>query len=228
MYFVGVNGCKAGWLGVALTSEGYTSHRLAADFSDIAAVYQAGLILVDVPIGLRDIGPAERLCDTAARRVLGPRASSVFPAPCRSAIRATEYEAASTENRAKTARGLSKQSWALVPKIRQLDNYLRQQSANGPVVREVHPEVCFWGLAGRPMQHPKHRPEGRAERLAVLADVIANAHPKSLLGEDDVLDALVAAVTALLSSENSKTLPQVPEQDAHGLRMEMVYAQRRS
>jgi predicted RNase H-like nuclease len=143
VHFVGVNGCKAGWLGIALTAEGYAAHRVAADFSDIAEAYQKGLILVDVPIGLRDMGPAERLCDTAARRVLGPRSSSVFPAPCRSAISAVEYEAASTENRARTGRGLSKQSWAIVPKIRQLDDYLRQRAAQGPVVREVHPEVCF-------------------------------------------------------------------------------------
>lgn len=88
------------------------------------------------------------------------------------------------------------------------------------------------------MQHAKHRPEGQAERLTVLAAVfgqaarvvseITAAHRRSVLGLDDVLDALVAAVTALLSSENSRTLPELPEQDAHGLRMEMVYVQTRS
>jgi len=237
MHFVGVNGCKAGWLAIALTSAGEASHTVATDFGEIAEAYQNGLILVDVPIGLRDVGQPERLCDTAARKLLGPRASSVFPAPCRSAIRATDYDEASAENWAKTGRRLSKQSWAILPKIRQLDNYLRRHSANGPVVREVHPEVCFWGLAGRPMQHAKRRPEGRAERVEVLVGVfgpaarivseIAQAHRKVVLAEDDVLDALVAAVTASLS-ENSKTLPAVPEQDAHGLRMEMVYVERRS
>jgi predicted RNase H-like nuclease len=88
------------------------------------------------------------------------------------------------------------------------------------------------------MQHAKHSPEGHAERLRVLADVfewvtrvvseVTETHRRSVLGPDDVLDALVAAVTALLSSENSKTLPEVPEHDAHGLRMEMVYAIRPS
>ncbi len=56
---------------------------------------------------------------------------------------------------------------------------------------------------------------------------IAQAHRKAVLTEDDVLDALVAAVTARLS-ENFRTLPAVPEQDGHGLRMEMVYVERRS
>jgi predicted RNase H-like nuclease len=88
------------------------------------------------------------------------------------------------------------------------------------------------------MQHTKHCPEGLAERLTVLAGLfeqatrvvseITEAHRRSVLGQDDVLDALVAAVTALLSRENSRTLPELPEQDAHGLRMEMVYAQTRS
>src|SRR5258707_495603 len=99
-YFVGVNGCKAGWLAIALTRAGQASHRVAADFEELAQAYQNALILVDVPIGLRDVGRPERLCDTAARKVLGSRAASVFPAPCRSAIRATDYDAASAENRA--------------------------------------------------------------------------------------------------------------------------------
>jgi hypothetical protein len=51
------------------------------------------------------------------------------------------------------------------------------------------------------------------------------AHRKGELSEDDVLDALVAVVTGHAGGENLKTLPEVPEQDAHGLRMEMVYAE---
>ena len=239
MYFVGVNGCKAGWLAVALTNAGYVSHRVAAEFAEIAQAYTPALILVDIPIGLRDEGETERLCDTAARKVLGrPRASSVFPAPCRSAMAEGDYPAASAENRRKTGRRLSQQSWAIVPRIRQVDEYLRRHSGDGPVVREVHPEVCFWGLAGVPMQHPKHRPDGQAERLKELAGVfgqvepvvreIAQAHPRAVLADDDVLDALVAAVTGLVGGDNLMTLPQLPERDSHGLRMEMVCAAARS
>lgn len=235
MNFVGVNGCKAGWLAIALTKSGHASHRVAADFADLAQAFQPALILVDVPIGLREDG-RERLCDTAARQVLGLRASSVFPAPCRSALKKPDYNSASRENKLRTGRRLSKQSWALFPKIRQVDEYLCLHSGTGPVVREVHPEVCFWAFAGHPMRHAKRKPEGLAERLAVLSSVfsgaaeavreIEQAHRRAELGSDDALDALVAGVTALEGAEDLRTLPDAPELDGRGLRMEMVYGAR--
>ncbi len=41
--------------------------------------------------------------------------------------------------------------------------------------------------------------------------------------EDDILDALAAAVTGLIGGTKLKTLPASPERDAQGLPMEMVY-----
>jgi predicted RNase H-like nuclease len=41
-------------------------------------------------------------------------------------------------------------------------------------VREMHPEVCFWGLSeGNPMRHAKGTRDGVEERIAVLQDEIA-------------------------------------------------------
>lgn len=233
MDFVGVDGCKAGWLAIALTPEGPASHLVAASVGEVAARYPHALILADVPIGLRDSGPSERLCDVEARSVLGPRASSVFPAPCRPALYKEENEAASAENRRLTGRRLSKQSWAITPKIRQVEEYLRDHSREGPVVREIHPEVCFWGLAGRPMEHAKAQDEGFNERLEVLSchhpearalnEQLTRRYSTAMLSRDDVLDALAGAVTAFLGAERLQTLPEEPEVDSRGLRMEMVY-----
>ena len=107
MDFVGVDGCKAGWLAIALDDDGATAHLLAEEFESIAARFPEGLILVDTPIGLIDSGSDGRLCDVTARKVLGPRASTVFAAPCRAALYEESYAAASEINFRFTGRRLT-------------------------------------------------------------------------------------------------------------------------
>lgn len=234
MHFVGVDGCRAGWIAVAITGTGEHSHLVAASIGEVARRYPAALILVDVPIGLREAERDERRCDVEARTKLGPRSSSVFPAPCRPALGLKTYKAASAENHRRTGRRLSKQSFNITPRILDVEEYLRRSWATGPVVREMHPEVCFWGLAARPTTHAKRTAEGAAERLAILARhlptapaivaEVTSAHRKNALRPDDVIDALVGAVTARLGIEKLLTLPETPERDSRGLRMEMVYS----
>jgi predicted RNase H-like nuclease len=231
---VGVDGCKAGWIAIALDEAGEWSHLLARRIAEVMARYRDATVLVDIPIGRRETERGERRCDLEARALLGPRRSSVFPAPCRAALGLTTYRAASAENHRRTGRRLSRQSYNIAPRILDVEEYLRQSWASGPVIREMHPEVCFWALAGRPMAHAKRTPEGAAERLAVLARhlpstpavvaEVAAAHPRSALQRDDVLDALVGAVTARLGRANLRTLPETPERDDRGLPMEIVYA----
>jgi predicted RNase H-like nuclease len=232
--FVGVDGCRAGWIAIALDEAGSHSHLVAPAIAEVVRRYPIGLVLVDIPIGLRDTGPEERRCDLEARAVLGSRGSSVFPAPCRAAIGLATYRAASDENHRQTGRRLSKQSFNLAPRILDVEEYLRHSWASGPVIREMHPEICFWALDARPMAHSKRTAEGAAERIAVLArhlpsaaaivDEVTRAHRKTALGQDDVIDALAGAVTARLGASSLKTLPATPERDRRGLRMEIVYA----
>lgn len=234
MHFVGVDGCRAGWVAVGLTETGDYSHMVAPTIAAIAERYSTALLLVDVPIGLRDRGNDERRCDIEARAVLGPRASSVFAAPCRSALTLSTYAEASAENHRRTGWRLSKQSFAIAPRVLDVEEYLRRHSAEGPVVREFHPEVCFWALARRPMAHPKRTAQGAFERLAVLrkhvrearqmVDGVLSGHGRGTLLRDDAIDALVGAVTARIGVEDLQTLPKRPEVDGRGLRMEIVYA----
>ena len=233
--FVGVDGCRAGWFAVTIDTDGHWKAQVLEDAKHLwAECRKASLILIDIPIGLRDSSPEERLCDKEAREVLGPkRGSSVFPAPSRLALEATSYAAASRLNDKHTGRKLSKQSYAITGKIREVDALLDDDRV-GKRLREVHPEVCFAALNRcSPMQHSKKTKEGFAERLDVLEAVFPQTHAvvayalsnwlRKEVARDDVLDATAAAVTAFLGHGNLRTHPSQPERDSKGRPMEMAY-----
>ena len=232
--FVGVDGCRAGWLAIGLEAE---DSWQVNTFPDVSSLWnhhqQASLILIDIPIGLKAEGRAERRCDPQARKLLGPRRSSVFPAPSRRAIYARSYQEACDVNQRLTGKRLSVENWNIIPKIREVDCLLSVALSARGRIREIHPELCFWGLAGQPMQHAKKRSEGLLERTQLLqsiypqtADIIAyalSAYRRKDVARDDILDALAAAVTGLMGGDNLVSIPQEPEFDERGLRMEMVY-----
>ena len=232
--FVGVDGCRAGWLAIGLEAE---DNWQVNTFPDVSSLWKhhrrVPLILIDIPIGLKAEGRAERRCDPQARRLLGPRRSSVFPAPCRGAIYAQSYQEACDVNQRLTGKRLSVENWNIIPKIREVDCLLSDDASAKGRIREIHPELCFWGLAGRPMQHAKKRSEGLLERTQLLqsiypgtADIIAHAlstYRRKDVARDDILDAVAAAVTGLMGGHNLASIPQEPEFDECGLRMEMVY-----
>jgi predicted RNase H-like nuclease len=235
-FYVGVDGCRAGWIAVLLTERPSHCVHLFPDILDLwNKCREAALILIDIPIGLPDEDiPNPRTCDVAARRLLGPaRQSSVFPAPSRPAIYAKSYESGSRANERATGKRLSKQAWGIVPKIRQVEELLLGDGSAQAKIKEVHPEVCFWSLAGgKPMHYSKKSESGFVERLQVLASVYPNARKlvdQALSGfrrrdvvRDDVLDALAAALTASLSRRSLSTIPANPNFDSKGLPMQMV------
>jgi predicted RNase H-like nuclease len=234
---VGVDGCRAGWFWVCLTRAGGWKADIAPTFSQICDRWtEAGSILVDIPIGLRDSGEEERLCDREARKALGaPRSSSVFPVPCRSSLDAQGYRDACRINKQYTGRRLSKQSWNIAGKIREVDALLHSNAQMKGVVREVHPEVLFWALnRGIGMKHSKRTEAGFKDRLRLLerycpgseamVTIALNTYPRKAVGRDDMLDALAAAVTGWLGTGSFRAFPECPEWDSTGLPMEIVYS----
>ena len=207
------------------------SWRIVPTFHELtSSPASAEVIAIDVPIGLLDVGA--RPCDVAARRLLGPgRASSVFPAPIRAVLAASTHAEASAARRAAENKGISIQSWAIVPKIREVDEGLRGEPALQSKVREVHPEVCFYFMVGqRPMQFSKKKRAGREERRALLRDVFGDEVDRiisSIRGSgcaaDDVLDALVALWTArrMITGE-AVSIPANADLDPFGLPMAML------
>lgn len=232
----GVDGCRGGW--VAFHFDGKIwSGNLFEGINELYRTSESQLILIDIPIGLRKNEFSERLCDLEARKIFEKRKSSIFPAPSRFAIDCNEYRVASQKNREATGRGLSKQTYGIIPKIREVDNFIRSGYYNPKKkkIREVHPEICFWGLNGRSeMKYNKKSALGICERMKVLGAYIKNLnkifdntrsrYKKNQVADDDIIDAMVCAVSALFN-ESLSTFPASPEKDTNGIPMEIVYYQ---
>ncbi len=234
--YLGIDGCPGGWFCVGLDAGmAWTIEVIAAE-AIAASVGSATAAFIDIPIGLQEAGTNERTCDRLARRALGrPRSSSVFPAPARASLCAGDFNEALMINRRETGRGISKQSWLIAPKIRIVDDALRNNIALRGILHESHPELCFWALNNaRPMRHNKKTAAGRAERMAVLRRFFPQTralHTAALkryrrhqVAVDDILDALVLAVSASLGERVYRTFPETPLLDATGLRMQIVFS----
>ena len=153
----GVDGCPAGWIAVVENSE---TQRIVAivfkNFQQLAAVLDTAVIAIDIPIGLTECDARD--CDTLARKRLGAkRGTSVFPAPIRPVLHASSYTEAIARSRAVQNKGISKQGWAIYPKIREIDDALRSNAGLRARVFEVHPEVTFSEWSGVPIIPPKRK-----------------------------------------------------------------------
>jgi predicted RNase H-like nuclease len=222
MAVLGVDACRAGWVGALLDATTYDV-LVAASFGELweqaAGRARLEVVAVDIPIGLPDDAP--RLADLLARqRLPAGRKSSVYPAPTRVATEQTTHVEASAANREATdGMGLSIQAFHLVPKILEVDAAVR--SGLGATVVEAHPEVCFAELEPGCVVPSKRTREGRASRAAALR--AAGLEPPAYrrgqgYAADDLLDACAVAWTARRRADGTATcLPDPPEVFSDGL-----------
>ncbi len=230
---VGVDGCPAGW--IALSSRGLTfEFRVFSTIGELIEHFAQDTIAIDIPIGLTDAGSRE--IDVMTRGLLGARRSSVFPAPIRPVLDAASREQACRIGRSTDGRGVGCQSWAIVPKIRQLDSYLRLNPEHLSHVHEVHPELCWRGMnEGAPLQYPKKNRLGLNERLQLVSGSFGesgvNAYHRASLKYrrcevqlDDLLDAFSCLWTAeRIDANNAVRLLGEPQRDSANIPMQMVY-----
>ena len=232
-HVVGVDGCKFGWIAAEYDPDvrqfTFTTH---ADFSSLLVSHvEATRIAVDIPIGLTESFQPRR-CDQLARKLVGSRSSSIFPAPDRRLLQFSMYSEASKFSRELSDKGLTRQSFAIFGKIAQADAAMSSELQSR--VFEVHPELCFWAAAGRRhLSHPKRKAVGFEERRAILERVFLGvgiptrreaARMFPGVSPDDVLDAAIAAWTAWRRARGEcERVPESPELDRRGLRMEMLY-----
>jgi predicted RNase H-like nuclease len=234
--YVGVDWASNGWLGVVLDGDDHEFDLYPSLLSLWKYHSDAERILIDVPIGLPADG--KRDCDVEAKSHLQARQGSVFYTPVRKAVYATDIETAKEHNEP-AGYSVQNQVWGIVPRIREADEFLDCYPGARDRIRETHPEICFHALKGGPLKHSKHTEAGIEERTELLAeedpyatDLVAEAVEKltqpsyaPTVGRvDDIIDALVAALTARRDERDLAVLPDSdPPRDARGLPMEIVY-----
>jgi predicted RNase H-like nuclease len=208
---VGVDAAgRHGWVGVLLDVEGFVAARVGSLVDIVGWAEPVDVVGVDIPIGHVEGGV--RRADVEARRFVGPRAASVFAAPPAGAVAAASYAEANERLRSGGAAMLSRQAWALVPKMIEAAAIADAD----PRVFEVHPEVSFRALAGEGLAWSKKSWNGLHLRRRLLADagvVLPDVVPE-VAGAvaDDVVDAAAVAWSARrISAGTARTFPDPPE-----------------
>ncbi|MGF1668928.1 MAG: DUF429 domain-containing protein [Balneolaceae bacterium] len=234
MKTAGIDGCKAGWLLITFEQDSEEYKMIRDDESLHAAFHEFDRILIDMPIGLEDESYT-RQCDELLRKKLGPEyGSSVFNPPIRHALQSPSYVEANMQSFDYTEKKLSLQAWNITPKIRVLDRMLTDEPELREKVLESHPELLFMNLNGGMIYQNKKIKKGLRHRLDLItnhekiaADFfrdIKEEFRRNEVEEDDIVDAMVLALTAKQSIEKGiKTLPDNPPADSKNLKMAIHY-----
>lgn len=235
---IGIDGCRYGWVSASYDDGQVLLFRT---ISELLSYYgENNNFMIDMPIGLSNNVYKPRTCEKAARAILLPkRKSTIFPVPCREVLDASNYEDASRINRAILGCGISKQSWFITPKIKELDLLLTAKPGLIPRIKESHPEIAFQFLnREQPLQYSKKSPRGITERLQILTQFFGETEKifeqaihlfkRSLLAKDDILDSLCLAVVAASVSQRSDlelfSFNSIPPIDNCGIEMAIYYA----
>jgi predicted RNase H-like nuclease len=230
-FLAGADGCKSGWIVVyKAKDEPKINSVVVGGIAELFDSLDPAVLAIDIPIGLMESGARE--CDVLARRAIRPRGASVFPAPIRPVMSVETYGDANRISRERQDRGMSKQAFAICPKIREVDEALRANPLLRGRVYEVHPEVTFCVWRGTAMNHSKKTQAGRADRMRLISayfgvDAFETVRAKDRrrdVADDDILDAFAALRTAeRIANGISRSLPEDPPFDAAGLPMRIVY-----
>lgn len=222
----GVEPCPGGWLVVSAKLQGTMIApqlpEVLARFTDLLD-YRPPLsaVALHLPIGLPDKpSPGGRTCDRDARRLLGwPRAAAIASPPARTQLQA--YQAR------EHVEGVSAVTRSLLRRIDEAYEHIA--SYHQRTIFEVHPELSFLQInENQPLRYPKHTTAGLDERRSIL---LQRLHGTERLLEEvpagahltHVLDAFADLwVARRIIAHGVSRLPEDPEWDAEGLRMEIV------
>ena len=163
---IGADGCKGGWVFVRLENCAFAAATFYRRFAaGVAASGDATVIGVDIPIGYPAPPALERAADGLAQALLHPRRNTVFPALHPDVLAAPDKQIANDIWFERTGQRVNPLSFALRNKILGVVPIATRDQR----VYEVHPEVSFRELAGRPLA-PKNQWNDLAERRACLEE----------------------------------------------------------
>lgn len=229
---IGVDGCNGGWI-AAVIDQGELRIERYRDIGELTSKYISfDNMLIDMVIGLPgNIEQYERRPDSTARCLIAPRTSTIFAVPSRQAVYENSEAAQIKANKLALGKGLSKQTMALIPKMREMDEFLFKNENYKNVIKESHPEVCFARLNRAVVMSRKAEFEGLVERVNILSQFLPDLTCQFITDKakelkcnaDDIADAICLAITANFDLQGkSEAIPQVVSLDDNGLRMQMV------
>jgi predicted RNase H-like nuclease len=193
---IGLDSCPYGWIASHINRSGSIEFNIIKNLSEILNLKEdISHIAIDMPVMLLN---QERTVDGKARRLLGKRSSTIFNAPVEDALNAAQYHEASLINFNLTGKKISKQSFNLFNKIKQVREFKDQN----PKIKiyESHPELAFMALNKKKViLASKKTAQGKKLRLFLLNEIykqfnykkIRNQFKKTVVNDDDILDALV-------------------------------------
>lgn len=227
--FIGVDGCKGGWIAAISDPDGLRFEKHSSIEELVRGHSDFSECLIDMVIGLQekkeDVRP-----DSFARHIINRRASTIFPAPCRQAVYADTVAQKYDLNQQILGKKFTPLTLGIMPKMRELDEFLNRYPMYKNVLKESHPEVCFSRLFGATVMTRKSTAEGIGQRIDILSRYVPmdqkylrEKAKEFKCNMDDLLDASCLAVTAaLVQAGKWESIPAEPMKDARGLLMQMI------
>ncbi len=213
-----------GWIGIELDRGTFVDAHIADRLTELlSAVNGIQAVGIDMPLGLVETG--RRQADLDARDFVDKRRNSVFLMPLRAVWKQEDntwyddpWKDANRRCRGLTrdelppdGYGLPPMTWGLRVKLREANECDTKKYP----LHEVHPEVSFAAMNGKPLEHRKISWTGHIIRRALLTK--HGIHLPDQLGKagnarlDDVLDAAAAAWSAhRIATGHASRLPTEP------------------
>ena len=199
---IGIDGTSSGWIASIGNSKNkyVTKIKFFKDLDTLLSLHPESIIVIDMPIELNK-KKYLRKCDILAKKYLGKNfQSSIFIPPLKNILECATFQDANKLSKKIAGKGLSKQSWYLKNKIREV----RELAKVSNKIYEGHPECSFKMLKTESLKAKKKSVLGIFERLDLLEkagldplSVNLQFDNNSTIKIDDVLDSMVLFITAL-------------------------------
>lgn len=186
--------------------------------------------VTNLPLGLEEV-EIWRPCDQKLRKLLDDSDGQwVVPPPVKLLLTAPSFVEANMLYLEQVGQELSVATWALVPGVRRIREWARNQSGLKERLYQCHPERILMNLNGQKIfQHPGTR-RGLRHRLDLLSEhgeVWANLYRdtkeqyrRNEIEEIEILHLLTLAHGAARIAEGEgQTIPESPGRDSEGYSM---------
>lgn len=228
--YIGVDGCKGGWIASVYDRGSFEIKKYFSIEELVEANKNYNELLIDMVIGLQS-NKDEVRPDNAARALIPGRTSTIFAVPARQAVYADTREQIREANKNALGKDLPAQAIAIIPKMRELDEFLQENPTHKNRLKESHPEVCFSRLNGSVVMSRKADGEGITERVGIIKQYMPEITEEYIYQEakrfkcnaDDIVDSIVLCITANLTAQGkTDVIPETVQEDVTGLKMQMT------